>query len=55
MRLYGSIEEVVPMCLVKKNMASPYASHSAPPPPPKKKKKQEKKFQDLDSLSKFTD
>ena len=43
MRLYGSIEEVVPMCLVKKNMASPYASHSAPPPPPQKKKKNRKK------------
>ena len=40
MRLYGSLEEVTPMCLVWKNIAalvfisSPSRPHTPPPPPP---------------------
>ena len=50
MRLYGSVEDVVTMCLVYK-IRRLLCSYSPPPPPEKKKKK---KILDFDSESKFT-
>ena len=49
MRLYGSVQEVVTMCLVFKIWRL-LCSYPPPPPPPTPKKIS----LDLDSLSKFT-
>ena len=58
MRLYGSVEEVVTMCLVYKigRLLCSYPPHSPPPslPLPATQNKNKKYIMDFDSLSKFT-
>ena len=53
-RLYSSVEEVVPMCLVYKIWRLLCTYSPPPPPPPQPKNKTINFFLDLNSLSQFT-